>query len=244
MYYTVKIAHISMQFNDTELQMRVDAKRIFKRARAQNYAWITGTEAGGGSPLREILRTTAHEHEYRFYSPRGSDSWIAVAMKEAHRDWVTRYDKVIDGVANKHTDKGIARVSFFNNELGHVNVFTLHLLTHGAKPGEPNYEKNALLLSSLGKHVVVAGKNKNLCFYGGDQNIQDRTDDTFMGKPLTSAWDELGIYEGTGHGVVDVIASYDYDKRVSAITCRSLDDSEMYLHTDHFLIEAEYQVIS
>jgi hypothetical protein len=38
-----------------------------------------------------------------------------------------------------------------------------------------------------------------------------------------------------------VVATYDRDKRVRAISTRALDDSELRLHADHFLVEAVIQ---
>ena len=63
-----------------------------------------------------------------------------------------------------------------------------------------------------------------------------------MGGPLTSAWDELGIYQNTGHGNIDVIASYDRDRRVRAEHIQAFPDSDFPLATDHFLVEAWYRV--
>jgi hypothetical protein len=72
--------------------------------------------------------------------------------------------------------------------------------------------------------------------------MDDRKTDTFFVAPMTSAWDELDKYENTGHGPIDVIASYDHDGRVKAKYIRALDDKEFSLHTDHFLIEAGFDV--
>lgn len=75
-----------------------------------------------------------------------------------------------------------------------------------------------------------------------DDRNNEPQGDTFFGQPLTSAWDELNRHESTGHGNIDVIASYNKDGRVKALDIVALDDKEFFLHTDHFLVEATFQV--
>ena len=43
-------------------------------------------------------------------------------------------------------------------------------------------------------------------------------------------------------GVIDVLASYDRDGRVTALRVRALDDKEFFQHSDHYVVEAEYRV--
>jgi hypothetical protein len=59
---------------------------------------------------------------------------------------------------------------------------------------------------------------------------------------MTSLADELKAWQNTGHGSIDVIASYDQDGRVKGKYWRVLDDSEFKLNTDHWLCEGGYEV--
>jgi hypothetical protein len=239
----LRLAHVSMQFSDSKRQMEQDATRIFERARSFEYAWLTGTEAGPANPLRDVIGAEAREAGYRFAVREGNDSWIAVNRDLIDGGYGTFYAKVLDrheGVG-RHSERGVLGVEFDNERLGHLSVLATHYLTKG-RDGMPNEDENRQLARTIGRIAREKGRGRALVFYGGDQNIVDRTDDTFMGAPLTSAWDETGTYERTGHGNIDVIASFDPDSRVKAISCRALDDREFHLHTDHFMVEAVYEV--
>lgn len=245
---TVHIMEVSMQFSDTPKQMAADAEAIFARAEKRGVHAVMGTEAGAGAdPLRAELRAAADRHGYRFWMDNRTDAWYAVQRAWIKGGWETWVGPVIiDGKAKKHTDKKATSVSF-NTELGKVSLIAAHYLTKGRPSAvSPEYrqyvEDNRRLATAIGERAKELGKGTALVFYAGDQNIVDRTDDTFFGQPMTSAWDELGKWDNTGHGNIDVIASYDKDGRVEAKYARALDDKEFFLHTDHFAIEAGFTV--
>lgn len=242
----VHIMHASMQFSDTAKQQRKDVKRILKRARKRKVAWITGTEAAGRkNKLDSILKKLCPKYGFRYARGRG-DVWIAVNEDFIDGGWGTHWKNVIDGVAGAYSAKGIWAVKFRNKKYGLINVVAGHYLT-GGRPGKQparfsrNTDKNRALAKAIGDYVQKVGKGGALAFYGGDQNIIDRTHDTFFGEPLTSTWDELNKHRKTHvAGNIDVIASYDRDGRVRAKYIRALRDKKFPLHTDHFLVEAGY----
>ena len=243
----VPMAHVSMQFSDTEAQMTKDADRLFARAQKQGMWWVTGTEAGGASPLKGILREAAGRYGYRLFAPSGTDAWIAVRKEVmVGKKWDAGYEKVVDGKAGKFTDKGPVWVTF-DTRLGTISVIACHYLTKGRpSASSPEFRQNVQinqeLALAIGAKTKELGAGKAIVFYGGDQNIVDRLDDTFFGEPLTSCWDELRRWENTGHGNIDVIASYDRDGRVVCKAAQALDDTEFHLFTDHFWVQAVYQV--
>jgi hypothetical protein len=243
----VPVAHASMQFSDNPAQKRADADKIFKRQRDRGAWWITGTEAGQ-EDLRDALRTAASRYGYRFFVVR--DVWVGVDKDRITKGtWRTGYEHAIDSSAGvgKHTDKGVGWAQFDNADLGTITVGCAHYLTKG-RPGAPaayrvNLDENARLARVIGEWGAEHGKGNALVFYNGDQNIVDRTADTFVGQAdFTSSWDELGRWENTGHGNIDVLASWDHDGRVSAANVRALDDREFHLHTDHYLVEGAFDV--
>lgn len=247
--FNLYIMHASMQFSDTPAQMEADVKKLFDRAKKKNASWITGTEAGAGAdPLRSLLKKYAKAAGFRFHSEAKQDSWIAVNEELIDGDlWEPYYKKVVDGSAGRSTDKGPMSITFQCRQLGSkVTIIACHYMTHGRPVDNPAYnyllDENTALAKAIGERATEMGRGRDLVFYGGDQNIVDRTDDTFLGAPLTSAWDELNKYENTGHGNIDVIASYDPDVRVTADWIHTLDDKAFFLNTDHYLIEAGYNV--
>lgn len=241
--------HCSMQFSDSTKQKKQDVEDIFTRAKKRNVAWITGTEGGAGSKdLIAALKDVDQDYGYRTWTAPSTDAWIAVRRSLIAGGWDTfTGPTIIPGEARKHTAKKVVSVNFKTEDLGRIHVIAAHYLTKGRPNAkDPVYrqhiDENRALATAIGEYAKKVGKGSDLVFYGGDQNIVDRTDDTFFGQPLTSAWDELKKWRNTGHGNIDVIASYDRDGRVSAAYCRALNDKKFPLHTDHFVVEAGFDV--
>lgn len=231
--------HTPLQFSDNAAQKAADVDKIFKRGKHH----LSGTESAE-FPLTDLVVAAAKKYGYRLHTARGV--WVAVQENLlAPNSRVQRgYVNVIESFegAGKHTDRGIVWLTYQHKTLGKITIGCAHYLTNGRKPGDPNFTLNRRLAEAIGVWAVEKGKGKGLVFYSGDQNIVDRTEDTFFGSPLTSAWDEIGKYENTGHGNIDVVASYDEDNRVTAKSITALDDTEFPLHADHFLVDAVYTV--
>ena len=269
-FVIVKAMHASLQFSDRPAQQEQDIKDLFARAKKRGVWFITGTEAGpGAEPTGELLLSAGAAAGYRVWVPsereRGAgsatDCWVAVDSSRIKKDsWKKGYEPAIPGSKALYKEagvnaefprwgpKGVVWASFENEDIGQVSVGAAHYLTKGRSPkGQPikgvdHFHWNKRLAEVIGDWAREHGKGKALAFYGGNQNIVDRTDDTFFGQPLTSAWDELNKYENTGHGNIDVIASYDPDARVEVKAVRALDDTEFFQHSDHFVVEAEYRI--
>jgi hypothetical protein len=244
------LMHCSMQFNDNDKQQHADLEKIFDRAGERKVSWITGTEAGQ-KDFKDRIRDVAAEHGYRVATHARDDVWIAVRKQIVKEGWHGFHSPVLDSKEGTglHGPRGVLGVSFKPRDpLGQITVMASHYLTHG-DPGAKDPERrvnipwNVKMSREVGRLAKEYGKGTGLVFYGGDQNIQDRDADTFMGQPLTSAWDELKKWESTGHGVIDVIASYDNDRRTSAVYSRGLSDKEFPLNTDHWLVEAGFDVL-
>lgn len=232
--------HTPMQFSDTEKQMRADVEKIFSRGKQH----LSGTESGADNALFDLVKEAAEKYGYRLHLSRST--WVAVKknlIAEGSRVQ-TGFVPVIESYegAGKHSDRGIVWLTYRHKTLGKITIGCAHYLTNGRRPGDPNYVLNRRLAEAIGVWAVEKGKGKALVFYSGDQNIVDRTEDTFFGSPLTSAWDEIGKWENTGHGNIDIVASFDEDRRVKAVSITARDDEEFPLHTDHFLVDAVYKV--
>jgi hypothetical protein len=234
-----------MQFSDSTKQKQSDAKRIFERAVKRHATWITGTEAGIGpsADLRQALTEEATRSGYRFVVK--SDLWIAVQKSQiAKGTYDTGFIPTLASStgSQKFSTRGILWAQWKNAELGTLSVGCGHYMTHGAKPRDEYYNANTTMTRAIAAWGKEHGKGKKLAFYAGDQNIQDRTNDTFRGAPFTSLADELKAHQDTGHGAIDVIASYNEDTRVRGKYWRVQDDKEFFLNTDHFLCEGGVEV--
>jgi len=240
---TLDVMHCSMQFSDNTKQKQADAKKIIARARNRNVAWITGTEAGAGKSmdLRAALEKECKANDYRFMVK--SDTWIAVDRALiSPNSYSDGFIQSHAAQAGKHSQLGISWVQFNSDGLGTVSVGASHYMTKGRKPGDPFYAMNRDLTVAIGKWGKERGAGSRLAFYGADANIPDRLDDTFLGQPFTTLADELHDWQNTGHGSIDVIASYDGDGRVKGKYWRVLDDKEFFLNTDHFACEGGFVV--
>jgi len=240
---TLRAMHCSMQFSDSTKHKKEDAKKIMARAANRKVAWVTGTEAGAGRSmdLRAALEKESQVNNYRFMVR--SDTWIAVDRDViVPQSYSEGYIKVTDAVAGVHSAEGISWVQFTHPDLGVISIGASHYMTKGRKPGDPYYQQNMKLTRAIGSWGKEHGAGGKLAFYGADANIPDRTDDVFLGAPFTTLADELKDWQNTGHGSIDIIASYDADGRVKGKSWNVLDDKELFLNTDHFACEGAFTV--
>lgn len=239
----------SLQFSDSTLQKKADAKTIFSRAKTRGVWWVAGTEAFEQNG-HEALAEAAKKYGYRFWHPRSTDSWIAVKESRiAKGSWSTYYDKVLDGKAGVGTDQGVLSVSWLdrNPGVGEIHVIAGHFKTKGDPTSKDparrvNVGDNRKLATAIGTYAQKVGAGRPLVFFAGDTNIVDSAGDVFFGQPLTTAGDELKRWPNTGYGPIDVIASYDHDSRVEAVMWRALTDKQLHMHSDHYVVEAGFDI--
>lgn len=267
----VRVAHTSMQFSDSNEHHTSDVAKIFERAVNRKVAWVTGTEAGPGADnLGKELVRIAKGHGYRPWVPteqaknkgRATDCWVAVREDLITNGWKQGFDLVIPSSYELYKNhgldphgspnwgpRGLTHVSFNSKVFGsRVAIGSAHYLTGAPSPKVPavkgvnHWDQNEKLAHAIGAWFRDQGKGKNIAFYTGDQNMNDTKTDTFMGVDVTSIQDELKKWANTGHGPIDVIASYNKDRRVKAQQVQTFTDREFRLHGDHFYIEATYTV--
>lgn len=224
------------------------AKELVRVAKEHGYRpWVPAAQAKG-----------AGQH---------SGSWLVVRDDLVLGNWKQGFLPGIPGSAEFYKEqglgsrtlprwgpRGLVNVSFDSlPELGHISVGAAHYLTGARSPkgsvikGVNHWEENEKLAGIVGDWFREQGAGKGLAFYGGDQNMDDSKNeepqgDTFFGANVTSVQDELLKWENTGHGPIDVIATYNKDGRVTALKVNVLDDSEFRLATDHFYLEAVLNV--
>lgn len=235
-----------MQFSDTPAMWKHDSKIVFSRG----YEWITGTEVGEATNWR-ILYAAAKAAGYTIR--RYKSNWIAVSNKIVKPGTTITWGQqtVVDNdlVAGPGHDSSFIFATFTHVDkgVGKISVVCSHYPTKGKPEAKDpakrvNLKWTTLMGKTISKKIVDLGEGAALCFYGGDQNIEDKLSDSFFGGPVTSCWDELRKYPGTGHGTIDVIATYDRDTRVRCVQADSYTDKELFLHSDHWLIDATYEI--
>lgn len=235
----VHLVHASLQVQDTTEQIRSDVNDLFKREAERRVAIIAGTEAFGPR-VTDLLETAGDAHGYRVEKPAGQDCWIAVRKSFIAGNFGVHWTKVIEG-NDDHRDLGVFAVEFDTDHLGHFTVLAQHLLTARQENAE---RKNNRVLAASTIYAEQQGAGSGKVLYFGDQNRNDKVSDTFRGRPFTSLGDELDRHEAThahGHDI-DVIATYNPDKKVIAAYLRVLDDKEFPQHGDHFVVEGGIDV--
>jgi hypothetical protein len=131
-------------------------------------------------------------------------------------------------------------------------ALTSHYLTMGRfpgqaqidEPGDPvnHVKENKRLAHALGDAAILHSQGTGISFVSADTNLVDRTNDVFYGKPLTTCWDETKHHPNTGHGNIDVVATVNKDGRVKCKNALVLDDKDLFMHSDHFVVVTKYRV--
>lgn len=245
----LRFAHMSMQFSDPLKQQTADIEKVF----AQGYDVITGTEVGKNFLyVRSELRRVAKEQGYFYSGPRDYNTWVVVKKSiVAHDSWKSGATLALKGSASftpkppgKWGRRGLVWGQFsLGGNYGVVSVGAVHYVTRGGSG-----KRKTALDKAYAKVIGLWGRRhaagSKLAFVAGDMNLIDRKTDVFYGQPFVTCWDDLEEWPNTGHGNIDVIARYKPDARVKCIGARVLDDRKFFLHTDHFLVEAEYRIAS
>jgi hypothetical protein len=244
---TLKFAHISLQFRDTPAQHTKEIRAVFSRG----YDVITGTEAGrGANNTSKEIRRIGGLKGYAVSLVDRYDTWVAVKKslmdggpKIGAEFALARSSKYHPAPPGRWGDKGIVWLSWNMKDLGTITVGAVHFLTHRSTGPALKNKTDATYSAAIQKWADVHGKGPRLAFICGDFNRVDRNNDIFAGKAnFHTCWDDLKKWPNTGHGNIDAIARYRPDTRVKCVGARVLDDSKLNLATDHFLVEATYEI--
>ena len=215
----------------------------------KNPAWITGTEAGENPNWKDIKRAAA----VRGYVVRRIRSnWVGVKrslIKKGSFSWGHEIVAKSKQVATPGHDLSIIWATFTHVTPGVGKISVLG--THYPIKGDPGRKSKEYLINlkwtkklaeRLGHHARRLGKGKALCFAGLDTNILGNLSDPFFGNPFVTCWTDRKKYPGTGHGNIDVIARFKGDARVKCVSTRVFRDAQMHLYSDHFLVQAVYEI--
>jgi hypothetical protein len=249
----LRVIHCSMQFSDTKSQHAHDAKAIFDYAKQRGALFVTGTEAGAHQPdLRDALTANAKRTGYSINAHKWGD-WtatntaLAKVVGKGYEGPFIDGTTGIDAAHGAHSPRGITwQTAEVKGIVGAITIGSAHYLTQ--RSIEASKTTNQPLINGIAQWGKAKGKGSALVLFNADVNMDDEKRDPFSGGPFTTCWDELHKYPATHgrdvrHGsTIDVSASYNADKRVSAKSAQSLDDSRLQLFTDHFAIEVVYSV--
>jgi hypothetical protein len=250
----IRLQHNSMQFSNTRAQHAKDAVAVFKKAKSSGAMFVTGTEAGSGKKngLRDELIKAAKTYGFTF-NGHSSGDWVACNNALA-TVVATGYDgPFIKGTTGlkaaqgAHAARGIPWITAKakDSTIGTVSVGSVHYLTVRSTKVSGSNKPLAQGIERWGK---AKGKGNQLAFIAGDFNMNDQKRDVFLGvASFATVWDDLKKWPGT-HGskakgpTIDAIARYKPDSRVKTRSAAAFDDAQLQLATDHFLIQAVFDV--
>lgn len=239
----LRLQHSSLQYSDTAGEHLRDAERLFTHARRAGNVFVSGTESGPANSLHAQIPAAAHRHGYAIELAGGT--WVAVDRRFGAI--VARgFLPVFPELAHRHPPAGIVwiRVRPRNRRIAPaVSYGSSHWLTRRALRAS-GIRSNRRLARAVDRWAIRHGRGRSLVFYGADVNLDDRSRDAFAGGPLTTCWDELRTWPGTRvtGRTIDVLASLDWDARVSCRRARRLADRDLFLYSDHDTIEAGYRI--
>lgn len=245
----LRFAHASLQYSDTDKQHTADIELLFSR----KYDVITGTEAGkagsGNTPAE--LERCAKKYGYVLALYDRYDTWSAVKkslvfgnVKEGAHFGIWRSSKTKPKPAGRWGDKAIVFVAWdMGPTFGKQAVGCVHYATWGgAGTAKLKNQLDTQYAKEVAEWVNKQPEEANV-WVTGDFNRNDKKFDVFMGQvPMMTCWDDLKVWPNTGHGNIDAIARHKNDSRVRCVCARVLDDGDLFMNTDHFLVEAEYEV--
>lgn len=241
----LKTQHTSLQFSDDRDQQFADVEKLFKKGKL--FPIKTGTESGpeDGNFNNDALEKFSKEYNHVLVTAFGN--WIAVDRKII-KEGTARKGQVFvvsnNFIVGRMHDRVFATLAFRHEDerFGRINLAAAHYATHGQKPGDPNFDVNKMYAKQLQRWLVRTSSDEDLGFVNGDFNQPDPTSDWAYDGHFTSMADELKAWKNTGHGPIDGFCSYDKDGRVSAKKFVVLDDTEQFMHTDHFVCQGTWNI--
>ena len=241
----LKIVQASLQFDVSDEQFVNDFRKIL----TLKPHILFGTESGDRD-RKQAIEMLCENAGYRVFLPAATDAWIAVRSKLIGHGWSAGYRELWGtgqqmGDPHHYDAKGLTLVQFDHPALGHVVLSEVHYMRTAVTPDKAKHiavNKKLAVAMSNALHTTASGTNA-VGFVGLDSNMIDEHSDVFFGLPLTTCWDELKRYPDTGHGNIDAVASCDWHKRVKCVSAEVLDDKEFFLHQDHYIVVAYYDVI-
>lgn len=244
-YTALRHQHTSLQFSDSPAQQKADVKKLFEKG--QQFPIKTGTESGDDNALYELVEFYSKKWNHLLMRKEGN--WVAVdrdIIKKRSQRRGSIFVASNDRLSGRQRDRAFPWIQFEHVKpgVGVIAVAGFHYSTHGKLPLDPNYDTNKLYAKKIAEWMQKFARGQRIALGAGDFNMIDKfpRQDWAFGQGFTSMADELGKYPNTGHGPIDGFVSWDRDGRVKAKKLVVLDDKELHMHTDHFVLRGTWNI--
>lgn len=212
-------------------------------------------------PVRGAIETIAAAYGYHYVDSRGG---AKIAVHGRHRMMYERELSVLDAYDSpsgrgNYDERDVLLATFETPAGNRVTLAECHWITAYGRGNESRDEKHERQTRAVIRAVRRAADGDGIAFFAGDLNEPDTTDDDasssydrhapdylFRRHGLVTVWDELDRYPDThgrdpgrpGGGTIDVVGSFDGDRRVRAVDVKLVDGEAK----DHDTVVATYRI--
>jgi hypothetical protein len=254
-----------MEFSDTARAIAQDLKAVLVNPETHDAPDVVAfSEAHKASRVRPAVKRVGTKRGWQVYVPPKGD--VVLAVHPRHRLLETGYVHVLDAQTGlpkgNFSNRGVAFVTFITPAGNVVTDHSIHWITAfrlDRRPGpeSPREIKHMEQTDAVIEQVTAHGEGRRVSFWQGDTNVPEDRDKgadnvaihaRFREHGLTSVWDELSASQAipanfpSTHGrrgsTIDIIGSYDPDRRVTAVDARV----RPIRHSDHQVVDAWYDV--
>lgn len=228
----------SMEAFDTARQARSDFEEIFK-----TLPDVVGFTEVGGTDLRNELAMSAGARGYRVVGGRGD---TALAVRGGHEIREQGSVRLHEGGRDEFGPYGPRYLDWVQAEIDGEVVTVSE--AHWVRPKTSERRRKHRISTEAALRLAKdKSTGRDLAFTMGDLNEDDSPTERpgsagarFDAEGITTIWDELGVYPATGPGggTIDLIASVDADRRVTAAGVHV----HRLLNADHHRISGFYTI--
>lgn len=247
----------SMQRTDSWRQVRRDVASLMELAVGLDWDVIAVSEATRKNRVWRLLNRAVDRAGWWYQGGVPGDVRFIVNPKHDIRE--SGYTKVLEARRGyrkgNYAERGIAEVMFRTPMGNKVHDHTMHWNTGYRLDRQAGHESRRERgidgqTDDMADRVKLHGRGRRLSFWQGDTNMDEHHDrgwdkwaihHQFRKAGLRSVFDELGEYPNTHHRrTIDIIGSYNPDRRVSAQSVRVLPRDGRSV--DHLIVVAEYSI--
>lgn len=245
----------SMRNSDPKHQIADDFKDLLREANREQWDIIAISESIKHRAVYDLAWCLAQKYGWWFQEEAEGDARFMVHPK--HNLLESGYTKVLrahGGMAKgNYPERGIAEVTIETPKGNIVTDHTTHWNTAFklGPGGNPEREQGSeTITDAMIERVQLHGRGKRISFWQGDTNIDEPKDTgrdhhaihhKFRKAGLRSVYDELGVFPDThGNKTIDIIGSYDPDRRVVAQKVDVLPRRGR--KADHLIVAATYHI--
>lgn len=218
--YVLHLGHQSMKFSQPNDATERDAAWMMQNVEPDIVSYTELSDAGSREAIRRACKAEGY-HPVLYSQTASGFAFNPDVLKLKDKGFILGSEAVTEGPNNAPK----RYVSWAHMKLDDEDIWyhTAHWLPYLAE-GHGRVQRHNAMSKQMVAQVRKHGRGTDLSFFSGDINIDDQSGDIsaynqiMRDAGLLSIWDEMKVYPGTHGGphsrTIDVIGSYNRDKRV------------------------------